>query len=128
MGGEEDQQCSHCKSRPCPRVDGSSAALPVSPGDSLESGRSRVAALWGAREGPMLRHVWWGSFEPLCSEVTQRVHPGRPGCTSLIQPRTGFGTGAFLQAVSSEVRESQGTGKVAAAACLPPTFAMDASS
>lgn len=87
VGSKEDQQCSHCKSTPCLRVGGALRARHVSAVHSLENGRSGVTAVRWATRGVLSRHSWESRSEPLCPEARQRLHPGRPGCTCLIQPR-----------------------------------------
>lgn len=79
------------------------ALLPcrVSPVDSLESGRIVSLLCSGPGRGQSVRLAWWSSSEPLCSEARQKLHSGRPGCTSLIQARAGVGTGSSLQAAMS---------------------------
>ena len=54
---------------------------------SLEKGRSSVTAVQCATGGLLSRTHWEGRSEALCTEARQRLHPGRPGCTCLIQPR-----------------------------------------
>lgn len=78
MGSEKDQQCSHCKSRLCLHVEGSSAALPCVSWKLPREWQELCRCSAGGWEGLMLRLVWWGSFKPLCSEARQRWHPGRP--------------------------------------------------
>lgn len=51
MGSEEDQQCSHGKSRPCLHGEGSSAALPCVSCGLPREWQDSVAAVQWAREG-----------------------------------------------------------------------------
>ena len=87
VGSKEDQQCSHRKSTPCLRVGAALRPHHVSAIHSLEKGRSGVPAVRWATGGLLSRHCWESRSEPLCAKARQSLHPGRPGCTCLIQPR-----------------------------------------
>lgn len=69
-----------------------------------------------ATGGLLSRHLL-GRSEALCAEARQRLHPGRPAAPALFSP--GGAGNWFLQ-----VREGQGTGRVAAVACLSATLAV----
>lgn len=98
------------------------SAHTVSPHPACDLAMCPLFAPWStagavATRAVLSRHSWESRSEPLCAEAGQRLHPGRPGCTCLIQPR------AVLALVPSG-QGGPGHCRVARVACLPAALAV----